>query len=86
MDLGGCSVQIMQTKSPHTDDATIVYVVEDKTLFLGDATCDEFETGIKRKDLCQALADKIRSIDPEICVEGHWIPIRTEETLSDLLN
>lgn len=86
LDLGGCSVQIMQTKSPHTDDATIVYVVEDKTLFLGDATCDEFETGSKRKDLCQALADKIRSIDPEICVEGHWIPIRTEETLSDLLN
>ena len=45
LDLGGCKVKIMQVESPHTDDATIVYVEEDKVLFLGDSTCSQFPNG-----------------------------------------
>ena len=82
VDLGGCRVRIMQTEAPHTDDSTIVYVIEDKTLFVGDATCDDFQTGILREDLWRKLVDKIRSIDPEICLEGHWVP----ESMEELLN
>ena len=86
VDIGGCTVRIMQAESPHTDDATVVYVVDDRTLFLGDSTCSEFGTGIKRKDLCTGLADRIKSLDPQTCVEGHWEPVETEDTLSDLMN
>ena len=39
IDLGGCTVKLIQTKAPHTDDSTLVYVCEDKTLFVGDAAC-----------------------------------------------
>jgi glyoxylase-like metal-dependent hydrolase (beta-lactamase superfamily II) len=85
LDLGGVRVQVMQTEAPHTNDSTVVYVCEDKTLFLGDATCDDFYTGIKDEQLCKKLYDKIKSLNPEICVEGHWVPENTEDTLADLM-
>ena len=81
---GGCTVRILQTEAPHTDDSTLVYVSDDKTLFLGDSAGDDFFTGIKRANLCRKLADTISAINPEICVEGHWNPVSTEETLADL--
>ena len=85
LDLGGCTVKILEAESPHTDDATLVYVCEDKTLFLGDATCNAFPNGGKDKELCRKLAETIKSIGPKTCVEGHWTPVETEDTLSDLL-
>ena len=85
LDTGGCAVTVMQTEAPHTDDSTLVYVQNDKTLFLGDSTCHEFLTGIKNRDLCGKLADTIRGIHPEICMEGHWVPVDPEDTLADLM-
>ena len=66
-------------------NTTLVYVEQDKALFLGDSAGADFFTGIKRADLCGKLADTIREIDPDICVEGHWIPEATEDTLADLM-
>ena len=73
-------------EAPQTDDSTLIYVEDDKTLFLGDATCEDFFAGIKRADLCEKLADTIKKIGPEICVEGHWTPVDTQDTLDDLMN
>ena len=44
----------------------------------------EFMTGIKREDLCKKLADRMKAINPEICVLGHWVPIDLEDALTDL--
>ena len=85
LDLGGCTVNVIQSEAPHTDDSALIHIEQDKTLFLGDSTCDDFFTGVKRADLCRKLADTIRGINPEICVEGHWTPVDTEETLTDLM-
>ena len=84
-DLGGCTVKVMQTEAPHTDDSTVVYVCEDKALFLGDATCPQFPNGAKDPVLSRKLADTIKEIDSDICVEGHWVPVETDDTLADLL-
>ena len=86
LDLGGCTVNVFQAEAPHTDDSTLIYVEQDKTLFLGDSAGDDFFTGIKRADLCGKLADTIRAIKPEICVEGHWRPVDMEDTLTELMN
>ena len=86
LDLGGCTVKVITADAPHTDDSALVYVEDDKTLFLGDSTCDDFFTGIKRPDLCRKLADTIRGINPEICMEGHWVPTDPEDTLADLMS
>lgn len=85
IDLGGCTVKLLQTTAPHTDDSTLVYVCEDETLFVGDAACSSFPDGIKDKKLAGELSDKIRSIAPKTCVEGHWHPVETEDTLADLI-
>ena len=85
-DLGGCRVRIMESQSPHTDDATLVYVSEDKVLFTGDSCGDDFFTGVKDKRLSVKLADMIREINPGICIEGHWIPVDTENTITELLS
>ena len=86
LDLGGCKVQVMQSEAPHTDDSTLVYIVDDKILFLGDSTYSQFKTGNKDETLCEKLADKIRQIDPKTCVEGHWNPTETEDSLNDLMD
>ena len=86
LDLGGVHVDLMQSESPHTDDSTLVFVREDKVLFLGDSAGGEFPTWKKREDLCIKLADTIKKIDPKICVEGHWVPVETWDTLNDLMN
>ena len=83
---GGCTVRVIQAEAPHTDDSSLIWVETDKVLFLGDSTCDDFFTGIKRADLCVKLADTIRGINPGICVEGHWVPVNPEDTLADLMS
>ncbi|MBR6403358.1 MAG: MBL fold metallo-hydrolase [Eubacterium sp.] len=85
LDLGGCKVRVVQSEAPHTDDSTLIYVCDDKVLFLGDSTCENIYTGIKDKTLCKKLSDKVQEINPEICVEGHWVPIETSDTLADLM-
>ena len=86
LDLGGCKVQVMQSEAPHTDDSTLVYVCDDKVLFLGDSPYSQFQTGKKDMALCQKLADKIRQINPKTCVEGHWNPTETEDSLNNLMD
>ena len=86
LDLGGVHVDLMEAEAPHTDDSTLVYVREDKVLFLGDSAGGEFPTWIKRESLCRKLQGTIKRIDPRICVEGHWVPVETEDTLNDLMD
>ena len=85
LDLGGCTVKVLQAEAPHTDDSTLVYAENDRVLFVGDSTCHDFFTGIKRADLCAKMADTIRKINPAVIMEGHWVPVPMEDTLDDLM-
>ncbi len=85
INLGGCTVRILQTEAPHTDDSTLVYISEDKTLFVGDAACAQFPDGARDRKLASALADTISMTGAVTCVEGHWQPVETKDTLADLL-
>ena len=84
LDLGGCKVHVVESAAPHTEDSTLVYIEDDKVLFLGDSTGDDFMTGIKDMDLCQKLGAKIKMLNPETCMEGHWVPVPTEDSLEEL--
>ena len=85
INLGGCTVRILQTEAPHTDDSTLVYISEDKTLFVGDAACAQFPDGARDRKLASDLADTISMTGAVTCVEGHWQPVETKDTLADLL-
>ena len=81
MDLGGCPVRIFQTEAPHTDDSTLVFVPDEKALFVGDAACGAFPGWEKDPALVERLARAIQSTGAEIYLEGHWTP----ETLNEML-
>ena len=84
MDLGGCPVRIFQTEAPHTDDSTLVFVPDEKALFVGDACCGAFPDWEKNPALVERLARAIQSTGAEICLEGHWTPETMKETLEEL--
>ena len=84
LDLGNCKVRIFQAEAPHTDDSTLIEVVDEKVLFIGDATGGTFPTWETDPDLNQQLADTVAATDAEICMVGHWIPRSKEELLVDM--
>ncbi len=85
MDLGVCSVRLFGTESPHTDDSTLVFVPEERVLFMGDAEGGVFPTWEKDPALCQKLADTVLPIDAGIVLESHWEPVSKPEFMRDLM-
>ena len=84
LDLGNCPVRIFQAAAPHTDDSTLIYVIDEKVLFIGDATGGSFPTWEMDPGLQQQLAETVDATDAEICMVGHWIPRSKEELLVDM--
>ncbi len=59
-------------EAPHTSDSTVIYIPEDKVLFLGDATLGSFENGgtVESKAV-KALQKFVDSLDVEWVLLGH---------------
>lgn len=85
MNLGGCNVRIFQTEAPHTDDSTLIEVIDDKVLILGDCTGGTFPDWTVDQTLAEKLAKTIEDINPDICLPGHWSPLSKEIIIQDLL-
>lgn len=85
INLGGVKAMLMITPSPHTEDALLVFVPEDKVLFVGDAQLGEFPSWRMDHNKMSAFAEKIRGIDANIVIDGHWMPYTKEAFLSGLL-
>ena len=85
LDAGNCKIRVFQAKSPHTEDATLVEIVDEKVLFIGDAACEEFMTGKKDPHLTRELAAAIEATGADICLEGHWVLLSKEQTVAEML-
>lgn len=86
LDAGHCPVRIFQADSPHTDDATLIEVIDEKVLILGDADGGAFPDGTVDPALARKLAETIQNAGPEICLTGHWTPSAPEDIVRPLLN
>ena len=84
-DLGDCNVRIFQTQAPHTDDSTLVEVINDRVLIMGDCTGGTFPDWKVDQELADKLAATIEAIDPKICLPGHWSPLSKDVIVQDLL-
>ena len=84
LDMGGVSARLLHSESPHTDDSTLVFIPEEKVLFLGDAAGGVFPTWEKDPVLCGKLAETIASLDAEIILESHHEQQTKEEMLESL--
>ena len=86
VDAGNCPIRLIYSQSPHTDDSTLVYAIDEKVLFIGDSNGGEFPSGLKRRDLCEGLVETISSIGAEICLEGHWTPDTPDGIIKDIMS
>ena len=84
-DLGNCHVRIFQAEAPHTDDSTLIEVIEDRLLILGDCTGGEFPDWKVDQTLADKLAKTIEDIDPVKCLPGHWFELDKDYIVQDLL-
>lgn len=84
LDLGCCSVRLLQAPSPHTDDTTLVHALGEGVLFFGDAKSGTFPMWEKDPALCLALADAVEATDAVTCVGGHWEPMSATDLVAGL--
>lgn len=83
LNLGGMTAKVFHVESPHSEDTVLIYVPEEKMLFLGDATSEDFfNDGYMDKCKLNSLIDTIEDIDCAHCILSHAEPL----TKSDLLH
>jgi glyoxylase-like metal-dependent hydrolase (beta-lactamase superfamily II) len=82
LNLGGMTAKIFHAKSPHSEDTVLVYIPEEKILFLGDSTSEDFfNEGYMDQDKLQALINLIESIDCQYCILSHTDPLIKSDLL-----
>ena len=84
LDLGDVAIELHYAESPHTDDALLVYVPDDKVLFVGDAQLGEFPTWFMNPDKSAALKRQVMSYDVRTVIDGHWRSYTKAEYLEEL--
>ena len=81
---GGITVRLFTNISPHTDDTTLVYIPEEKFLFVGDCISGVFPTWERDSRKTKELITTIEKTDAEYCLGGHWPLFRKQEILDAL--
>lgn len=85
LNLGGITAQIFHTVSPHSEDTVCIYIPEEKVLFLGDSTSEDFfNDGYMDKEKLNSLIQTIKSMDCDYCIRSHCEPLSKENLLSYL--
>ncbi len=85
LNLGNITAHIFHTVSPHSEDTTCIYIPEDRVLFLGDSTSEDFfNDSCMDKTKLQNLITRIYSMDCEYCVLSHCEPLKKNELLEYL--
>ncbi len=82
LDLGGITAQIFHAVSPHSEDTSCIYIPEEKALFLGDSTSEDFfHDGYMDKDKLRSLMQMIQEVDCDYCILSHCEPLNKEDLL-----
>jgi glyoxylase-like metal-dependent hydrolase (beta-lactamase superfamily II) len=73
IDLGGVTAQLVHVGGDHSPDSSIVYVPEDKIMFLGDCTSDDLHHGPRRVTTTRflPLLDRLLGYDAEYYLHSH---------------
>lgn len=81
IDLGGITCMVEHVGGVHANDSAIIYIPEEKVLFLGDCIYQDFYSGDWSYDLNEfnILVEKIKKYDVDCYVTGHQDPKTHEE-------
>ena len=82
LNLGGMTAKIFHAESPHSEDTVLIHIPEEKILFLGDSTSEDFfNDGYMDKNKLKALINVIESIDCQFCILSHTDPLTKPDLL-----
>lgn len=85
INLGGLTADIFYTVSPHSEDTVCVYIPEEKVLFLGDSTSEDFfNSGYRDYSKLECLVNMIEAVDCEYCILSHCEPLKKDDLLAYL--
>ena len=85
INLGGIKAKIFHTKAPHSEDTVLIYIPEEKILFLGDSTSEDFfNNNYMDIDKLNLLIKTIERIDCNTCILGHTSPLEKNDLLNYL--
>jgi glyoxylase-like metal-dependent hydrolase (beta-lactamase superfamily II) len=85
IDLGGVTCQIIHVGGDHAHDASVVYIPQDKVLFLGDCVADDLYHGPRRCTTAALfpLLDRILAFDADFYLSGHSPDAQTRAQLAE---
>lgn len=87
IDLGGVTCQLVPVGGDHASDSVVVYVPEDKVMFIGDCLCEDLYSRAPRYTPRKLLPliDKLLAYDVDFYLEGHAPqPISGQQMIKDL--
>lgn len=81
IDLGNQIVELHHVESDHAEDSTIIYIPNEKVLFLSDCLSPDLYSGEWSYSLgkLERLLHKIKTFEADTYLEGHHIPETKEE-------
>ncbi|MGG7176680.1 MBL fold metallo-hydrolase [Clostridium paraputrificum] len=85
LDLGGIKVILKNVISPHSEDSVIVYVPQEKVVFIGDAYSKDYYDNCNYDPIkINKLANTLENLEFDTCFLGHSTPLIKEEIISFL--
>ena len=84
IDAGSLEIEVMEAVSPHTDDSTLIYIPQEKCLFLGDAVLGNFPSGEVDPEKMDRLIAAVQRLDFTYALTGHWEMSTKEKLLADM--
>ena len=84
IDAGDLPIDIFRVTSSHTDDCSLIYLKNDKTVFFGDAMSGVFPTWIPDTEKLADFIKTVEELDADHFIGGHWPIFTKEELLKEL--
>jgi glyoxylase-like metal-dependent hydrolase (beta-lactamase superfamily II) len=85
LNLGNLVVNLFLVESPHSKDSVFIYIPEEKVLFMGDATSEDYyNNSYLDKEKLKHLVQTLESIECNYCLLSHADPLKKQELLDYL--
>ncbi|WP_238918927.1 MBL fold metallo-hydrolase [Clostridium sp. YIM B02555] len=85
MDLGGLKVILKNVVSPHSKDSVIVYIPEERVVFIGDAYGMDYYNNCEYNAVkLESLINMLEDLEFDVCFPGHSLPISKTEIIEYL--
>ncbi|NOW05484.1 MBL fold metallo-hydrolase [Clostridium beijerinckii] len=85
LDLGGLKVILKNVVSPHSKDSVIVYIPEEKVVFIGDAYGMDYYNNCEYNAVkLKSLINMLEGLEFDVCFPGHSSPINKTEIIEYL--